>query len=284
MHLVSRPFLLLGWGLTGLLAWSANVQAASGTVEVDLVLPQNDTYAPAPIIPVAFAIQRSDLAAYLQPSLTFSILPYNNWSHSLANGHYAMTWANFTSSDPYMQYGEALEVLNTEGVWMLIWQLDFAHCSAGTGVLNITGDHKLGRVVFTTKNGAKKPDLTAATTASSGEDTSSCPNDQAFAFNITETRDSGDFFENRQPCAVLAETTPAPSPCAVTIDTAAASSVSSSLTHLACRLQTGEPAPWCPEPEKDAAAGGVVVPRMAAVGGVACLAAAVGGLGFLAVV
>ncbi|KAK4243340.1 hypothetical protein C7999DRAFT_18296, partial [Corynascus novoguineensis] len=242
------------------------------TVEIDLVFPQNDTYAPSPIIPVSFALQRSELSGYLQPRVGFSIFPYGNFSEDVADGFYYMTWANFSSADPYIQYGYALESLDSEGIWMLRWELDIAHCVA-SGDLNVTWNHLNGEVVFTTKEGAKKPDLTAATQRET------CSNDQGFAFEITETRDSGDSFENGKPCAVLAETTPTATPCAVTIDAPAASSVSSSMTSRACRIQA-TPTPWCPAPEEDAAVG--LGTSNLAVGGAACLAAAVGGLGFLA--
>lgn len=238
---------------------------------MDLVFPQNDTYAPEPIIPVAFAFQHSELAGYLQPSIAFSISPYGNNSESIAGGYYDQTWTNFTSSDPYMQYGEGLEVLNTEGTWMLEWTLSITNYSS-SGNLEFSRDSKRRRTVFT-KNGAKKPDLTAAT----GEDT--CSNAQGYVFKITETQDSGDHLDNGKPCAVLAETTPTPSPCGVKIEASAASSVSASLTDKACAVET---ASWCPEPDDEGAAQSLVIPSLA-VGGIAFLAAALSGLGFLVI-
>lgn len=271
MYIFSHHFNVFGCYAAGLLACSRIVQAASGTLEVDLVFPQNDTYAPEPIIPVAFAFQHSELAGYLQPSIAFSISPYGNNSESIAGGYYDMTWTNFTSSDPYMQYGEGLEVLNTEGTWMLEWTLSITNCSS-SGNLDFSRDSTRHRIVFTTKNGAKKPDLTAAT----GEDT--CSNAQGYAFKIMETQDSGDHLDNGKACAVLAETTPTPSPCGVNIEASAASSVSASLTDRACAVET---ASWCPEPDEGVAQS-LVVPSLA-VGGVAFLAAALGGLGFLVI-
>lgn len=38
------------------------------TVEVDLVFPRNDTYTPAALIPIVFAIQNAQLAASLDPN------------------------------------------------------------------------------------------------------------------------------------------------------------------------------------------------------------------------
>ncbi len=274
MHLLSSR--VVGGRAAALLACVAAVRAASGLVEVDLMFPQNDTYAPAPIIPVVWAIRGSDgLAAYLHPHLEYSIYPYGNFSDSLKNswGIVDMTWTDFTSSNPYIVYGGSLEALNTEGIWTLDWGLKTAHCSA-SGDPNATLEFNGGRVTFTTKNGAKKPDVAST----SARDT--CQGD-GFAFDITSTRDSKKDFENGKPCAVLADTTPTPSACGIKIEASAASSISAYLTQRACTFNTA-PATWCPLPDKNMA-GSSMVPRMV-VGGAMCLAAAVGGLGFLAMV
>ena len=199
-HFTMRPFPSVG--CISLLALTGTALAASGSLEVDLVFPQNDTYAPEPIIPVAFAFQNSELASYLQPSVSFSIIPYGNYTKSIASGSYDLTWENLTSSDPYMLYGEALEVLNTEGTWLLEWELSVTNCSGSGDNLDFRQDTTRRRLTFSTKSGAKRPDLTAATSDDS------CDNAQSSAFQITDTRDAGDHFDNRKACAVLAMTTP----------------------------------------------------------------------------
>ncbi|KAK3901137.1 hypothetical protein C8A05DRAFT_16645, partial [Staphylotrichum tortipilum] len=232
----------------------------------------NDTYAPTPIIPVAFAFRGADLAGYLQPRVTFAIYPC--WNDSVNTGDFDMTWGNFTARDPYIQYGEALELLNTEGIWTLEWDLKTLQCSAtGTDARNITSGYRKGRVTFTTRNGAKKPDLAATLPRET------CSNSEGFAFDVTDTHDSGMAIKNGKPCAVLALTTPTPSACGIKIGAAAAAGVSTELTDRACAVQTPNPTPWCPTPETSTA-GGLEVPSKG-VGTMACLAAAVGGLGFL---
>ncbi len=267
---------VVGGRAAALLACVAAVHAASGLVEVDLMFPQNDTYAPTHLLPVVWAIRGTDgLAAYLHPHLEYSIYPYGNFSEKLENswGYYDETWTNFTSNDPYIEYGGALESLNTEGIWTLRWGLRTAHCSA-SGDLNASLTSNGGEVTFTTKNGAQKPDVSGTLP----RDT--CQAD-GFAFNITSTRDAKNVFENGKPCAVLAETTATPSACGVKIEASAASSISAYLTHRACTFNTA-PATWCPPPDKNMA-GSLIMPS-AVVGGVVCLAAAVGGFGFLAMV
>lgn len=100
MNFFPHTFRLSGFYAASLLALSTLTHAGSGTVEVDLVFTQNDTYAPSPIIPVAFALQRSQLASHLQPNIRFSIFPYGNLSDSVAEGFYYMTWANSAALTP----------------------------------------------------------------------------------------------------------------------------------------------------------------------------------------
>lgn len=275
MHLYSRhPSFLTCYAAGFLLAYSRLVQAISGTVEVDLVFPQNDTYAPAPVFPIAFTFRNSELAGYLQPQVFYTIYPYrgDDSEHDpAAVGDFDMAWANWTTSDPYIEYGAAV-TLDTEGTWLLLWDVEATTCSA-SGPLNATTGYWSYEMIFTTKKGAKKLDLTAST---SGE---LCSRSLNVTFDITGTRDSGNLFENKKPCAVVAEAAPAPTPCAAKIEASAASSISSYLTFRACVTQTVDPAPWCPPPEKDHGARSLVVPGLA-VGGVTFLAMAIGGLGF----
>lgn len=255
-----------------LLACTGTVQAASGTVEIDLVFPHNDTYAPAHVFPVAFAFQHSELASYLQPRAIFRILRYGDNYKAIANGDFDMSFVNLSSSDPYIEYGESLETLNSEGTWLLEWELSTSNCSS-SGDLSPTTNTTRDQMVFTTKKGAKAPDLTAATSEGM------CSAALSHTFKITDTRDSGEPFENGKACPVLAEVTPAPTPCSAKINASAASSISSYLTNRACARPTVA-RDWCPAPKKDDGPPGLVVPSLA-VGGVALLAAAIGGLGFL---
>src|SRR5207244_4320386 len=54
--------------------WCAAQAAVPGVVEVDLIFPRNDTYAPLPGMPIVFAIQNPQLVASLYPS--FDLLLY----------------------------------------------------------------------------------------------------------------------------------------------------------------------------------------------------------------
>lgn len=235
----------------------AYADAASGTFEVDLIFPHNDTYAPEPIIPVAFAVQNTKLVEYLRPSVSFSIIPYGNYSKSIAQGVYDLNNANLSGNDPAMIYGDALEALNKEGTWLLEWSLDVATCSDGGDDTKSLQKRRLSRrhkLVFTTQNGAKKTDLTAASTDDS------CKDAQWAAFEVVGTKeqnsgDDNDDSDGDQPCAALATSTASPSanPCAATIEASVAANVSASLTQRACAVQTAD---WCPD--EDSSATGVM--------------------------
>ncbi|KAF1835103.1 hypothetical protein BDW02DRAFT_579077 [Decorospora gaudefroyi] len=53
-----------------LAACAGAVNAALGVMEVDLVFPRNETYAPTEIFPLIFAFQNSELAPLLKPRLS----------------------------------------------------------------------------------------------------------------------------------------------------------------------------------------------------------------------
>lgn len=48
--------------LTGVAAGLGAIVSASGVLEVDLVFPHNDTYAPTEWFPIVFAFQNAELA------------------------------------------------------------------------------------------------------------------------------------------------------------------------------------------------------------------------------
>lgn len=52
----------------------------SGVVEVDLLFPRNDTCAPAPHVPIVFAIQNTELAPLLNLWIGFEVYNMTNGS------------------------------------------------------------------------------------------------------------------------------------------------------------------------------------------------------------
>ena len=69
------------------------VGASSGVVEVDLIFPRNETYAPTAYLPIIFAFQNSHLAPFLDPLIHINAQLVQN-----ANGS-TPQWASPESID-----------------------------------------------------------------------------------------------------------------------------------------------------------------------------------------
>lgn len=247
MHVSSRS--RASWLVVCLGVAHAAASNATGIVEVDLVFPRNETYAPMPLLPVVFAFQNSELASLLNPKISFVIWDRNNMSDSVVSTIYDMRWANYSSSDPYFEY-RAFTKFNTEGVWMLTWDVGLDSCTEDS--FSTFGDNRLaanytsGFVIFTTKGTAQEVDLVSAT--------SNCSGDAGATINITSTLDvpARVDWDGGETCAVVASSTPAPDPCQAKIDSAAASSISSSMTSQVCRGTA--PPVACPSDDEESAA------------------------------
>jgi hypothetical protein len=74
MRLIFRTMGFLkprSWALLlNVLLWSGSGRAIQpGILEIDLLFPQNDTYAPEQALPIVFSAQRPDLAKYFKPKV-----------------------------------------------------------------------------------------------------------------------------------------------------------------------------------------------------------------------
>ncbi len=191
LRLLGRVLLVLQ---TCLLA----VQA--GVVEVDLIFPRNETYAPGPFMPVVFAIQNSAIAASLAISISWSVsqLDGNASSGSVLN----LRDANFTGSDPFFVYGLAQRVNGTKGHWAASWDLSFNNCSvrtqAGENYTTISQNLASSSVQFTTKPDAPAPNLVQSPGA--------CVGSKGAVISIAETLTLDGPYSNNghDTCQVLA--------------------------------------------------------------------------------
>ncbi|KAF7547587.1 hypothetical protein G7Z17_g7615 [Cylindrodendrum hubeiense] len=268
MHVFSRSLAFLAPWL--LLAAASNV---SGIIEVDLVFPRNDTYAPFPLLPVVFGFRNTELLKFIYARVKFYGRPYDN-DNITADGISA-TWnllgTNYSANDPYFEYYAYPRIFNTEGIWEIAWELVWNTCTAESlsrdDGAHFYTNYLSGSVVFTTKNSSQEIDFAAST------NNKTCSKSVGAAVNITDTLEvpSGSEWFGGDTCAI-AGFLPTPSPCEITIDDATASSMSSSITSAACVFPT--PPISCPSDDQSGA------PRLA-VGGMACLAAAFGGLGYI---
>jgi hypothetical protein len=251
---------------------SAAAGKTTGVVEVDLVFPRNETYAPTPVLPIVFGFQNSELAPFLGLQLSFTVWRWENLSDFPVTSSYDLRWANFSSNDPYFEYRHFTK-FDREGTWKLTWSVGWANCTEDS--LAKLGNDRLelhsstSSTVFTTKDSAQEIDLSAATKQEN------CSEDIGFAFNITDTHKvpTGTEWAGGDTCAAVAPSLPTPTPCQVRINSAAAASISASITDRRCKGV--DPPSDCPSDESAA--------QKVLVGGVACLMAVIGALGYIMV-
>ncbi|KAK4249247.1 hypothetical protein C7999DRAFT_30300 [Corynascus novoguineensis] len=273
MYVISRAL----WPLLGLFACLGTIVNAANMLEIDLIFPRNDTYAPtdrsnnASWIPVVFAIQNAEMARHLK--LSFESLIWNN-SNMNAFGHadHDLTDANYTS-EPYFVYHHLK--IDTEGTYSLSSWVSWYICNkTGDQVGFVRSSTNFG-VDFTIKKGAQEVDLVAATA-----DEKTCSTENGIALNVTN--ETYEVPPSKKPyyrthlldgtCAVLTSTSPTTTanPCEVKIDTAVVASMSASLHAWICKGLY--PPADCP---KDNAV------QQLAVVGIASFVATFGAIGFL---
>ncbi|KAH0426128.1 hypothetical protein CcaCcLH18_10538 [Colletotrichum camelliae] len=244
---------------------------ASGIVEVDLVFPRNDTYAPAPIFPIIFAFQKPSIALFLNPIILVTVWDRGNMTNSVLTTSYDLKGANLSSSDPYLAH-RGLTRFNKEGTWMLTWTVNWDSCtrdalespSNSRPIVSNTTDNS---VTFTTRGSSQEVDLVSST------NNKDCGANQGLNFNVTDTLKvpSRVDWSGGETCAVVALSAPKPDPCRVKIDSAAASSIFAAATAQIC--EGISPSISCPSEDGDENAGQRLV-----VGGIVCLAAGLGAI------
>jgi hypothetical protein len=237
-------------------SWSA-ADGFTGTVEVDLIFPRNDTYATTELMPVVFAIQSPQTASSMEISIRWGLLQITGDNSSQAHDAFSYpqleNYQSTQNNNPFFETDSIFNTTNIEGSWYFYWVITTANCSSVSAFLSNSSSfpdvsHRKD-MIFTTKNGAPMPDLVAAT----AEDTCAA-GDQSFTFDITDSNmvlpipNSGKI----TTYAVLASTspTPSPNPCAATIDAPAASSISAGLTSSFCYNRSPQTLVTCPPPVK----------------------------------
>ncbi|KAJ6131369.1 hypothetical protein N7523_001829 [Penicillium sp. IBT 18751x] len=258
-----------------LAACIGNVVGATGTgvLEVDLIFPRNDTYAPTNNFPVIFAFQNAQRARYLNPSIQYLMWNLQTGDTSFTLSH-DLGWKNWTE-ETYLAH-EVMSFPSQEGRYKVSWSLTWDSCDEESfkspdRIPSIVHNKTTWATYFTINNSAPEVDLVAATV------TKTCPDEYGMIINVSDktlkvpssVEWSGKNWNN-DTCAVLAHSTstPTPDPCRVHIDRAAAESINASVTARVCRGI--DPPDYC---EKNVAA------RLA-VAGVSCFLAAVGAFGF----
>lgn len=220
-----------------LLLWMTHAGANTfpATVEVDLIFPRNDTYAPSAIFPIVFAFQNAALVPSLDPGL--DLLLWDSTGKELLpdQPYLNLQWNNFSGHDPTYVYTYVVGLNTSDGAapasHALSWSLSSTNCSNDTGALVFGGGSSSTPVFFTIQSGAQKPDLVAGSAGSS-----SCADMSHFAFNLTGTLDVGfpAAHGGRNTCAVLSDALVVGDPCSARVNADTASSISAALTATAC--------------------------------------------------
>ncbi|KAJ4854214.1 uncharacterized protein T069G_11193 [Trichoderma breve] len=210
------------------------------TLEVDLLFPRNETYAPSWLMPVVFAVQNSSLAVPLDVQIQWTMWEGNNTRSpgSIGLGGYDVAGdvagARSTPKNPYLISDAVNTISYPDGVWTLAWYVQYNSCEYNDPEGPWTTYSENFTTVFTVSKSGKAIDLEAATSSDV------CGAAQAQAFNITSPG----------KCDSSFGPSPTTNPCAATIDSAAASSISawvravgSICTSYAANLTCQDPSP-----------------------------------------
>lgn len=157
MFVTTRELSWLSWLYFADLATQAVGSSVSGTLEVDLIFPRNDTYDPGSYFPVLFAIQNPQLAVPLDLLIEYIIWP-GTTNTSAPHKLLRTANTNIKDADPYFIWDRALKWHEVEDHWLIVWTATVTNCSTADGtVANVT--HRctpgIGNIArFTTKKGA----------------------------------------------------------------------------------------------------------------------------------
>lgn len=237
-------FLALLLALSQILCcWAIDTQI----LEVDLVLPQNETYPPSPIFPIIFAVQNPSLAKSFQPMITLQVEQVDG-NFSTVDTFKLWESPNDTSSTRFLHWGTSK--FDFEGNFRFTWDLSMDRCSLDkeTDEVNFGRYSEFQSLYFTAKNGTAPADFVAAT------DDDTCDKALAQAINYADLSKLPATESTYGP-SCLAEPTTLPKPtnhCNAKINSSAAASMSAAMTSIACARD--RPGVTCPTPSPSSAA------------------------------
>ncbi|KAI1122148.1 hypothetical protein F5Y10DRAFT_254732 [Nemania abortiva] len=233
---------LLGVTLFSLLAAvAANAPQYPTTLEVDIVFPRNDTYAPVEAFPLVIAIQNNSLSQFLKFDMTmlWAIFHADNQTEWVELGSFQANPP--TSDDPRYLVSATAKLNNTEGRFRMNWRVGMSNCSitnvnaSGTSTVDSHYIEYTTNTYFTLQNAAQPPDLVAATSSDT------CASIEALVLNITGATPlpgvppiPGLSPMEQLQCPVFGNATTSPTPCSVQLNQSQAASISASATAVAC--------------------------------------------------
>lgn len=188
----------------------------TGSVEVDLVFPQNETYAPTELFPVGFAIQNPYRAIVSSLNLIINV---EIWNYPALNRavvverYNLLNFSRSSGSDTHFEYRPYSE-FNQPGVWQLIWSVNWTSCTDESLGKSVWEDDRLYLnssapkvIMFTIEDGAREVDLNVA------EGDKRCDHDNAVVIDV-EGAFTVSAWAGGDTCAVIGNGTAAdPDPC-----------------------------------------------------------------------
>ncbi|KAL1853193.1 hypothetical protein VTK73DRAFT_9059 [Phialemonium thermophilum] len=249
------------------------------TIEVDLVFPRNETYAPLVYFPIVFAIRNPQAfwASGIRGSWDIWGWDWENGTNWDWNVGDLVLLNTSSSSGPYVMAWDAQNFVNQSGTYELRALFDGTNCTitppgpyGGPPIVSSSGMGRVISVYFTIAAGGKAPDLLAG---------GPCPQ-PGMAFRIEEalhTNDSSTYDEDGSdapvPCLLTApfedEGGPAPDPCGFRIDQTVVNNLTSAImTRAGCNTSDPKSTPTAvwpnltePCPTKSGAAPRIPSPR-----------------------
>ncbi|KAK4442811.1 hypothetical protein QBC34DRAFT_418136 [Podospora aff. communis PSN243] len=274
----------------GSMAFFAATVAAGGGVEISLVFPRNETYAPTDNFPIIFAVRNAALARNID--FSFYVRGRNRSGFTGAeppgSGVSGAVYddANITS-DPHLIYQHM--GLQAEGLYSLYGFIRWAGCNSSDGPVEPTWHDLDIDHFFTIDRSAPELDLVAATADEAACSVQAAPQ-PGVVINVTDQiRDHPPYeiprlgYNQTNPagtCAVLAALSPTltAQPCRVKLDSATTASMAAVLHDKQCR--SFDPPADCPD-DRPVKPNGAVQPLAVALA--VCFWTALGAAAFLLV-
>ncbi|KAF4439700.1 hypothetical protein F53441_12511 [Fusarium austroafricanum] len=252
---------------------------STGTLEIDLVFPRNETYSPTPMFPLVFSYRNPQLIPLLRPFILYQIWDYNDMGKSISNSYVEIPSINVsTVNDTHFEY-HLLRKFDQEGKWFLVINFMWYNCfedphGISGNKYTIRENDTSASFVFTTKGPSKHIDLVAATS------NKNCSSPAGVAIKLQDTvktPQSDDLKAEVGELCPLDPTATEADKCDVTMDLSSASSISAGMTSEVCRYNLTRPEGVDCESLKEKESVGMRI----VFGGTTCLAFILGALGYI---
>ncbi|PYH88503.1 hypothetical protein BO71DRAFT_403797 [Aspergillus ellipticus CBS 707.79] len=207
-----------------MLATASPATSNSGTLEVDLIFPRNETYSPEGLMPIVFAVRNPVLTQVASAGITWSLWEGDNLTSpgSMTDAFLPlMPWddqVNSTSSEPSFITRLINTTLYPDGIWTFSWTLALYNCSAHWQDPDTNLIVANNNITFTVSKSGQAPDLVAATSSEA------CGATVGYAYDIRGSRGM---------CALIGPNVTA-NPCSVSINSSTAASIMADATAFAC--------------------------------------------------